>query len=93
MLDRNLSDRRWLCGDDYTIADMATAPWYGALSLGLLYGGGEFLEVESYTNVRRWTNEFVERPAVQRGQRVNKPWGPEEEQCAERHSASDLDIG
>ncbi|MBW2316228.1 MAG: glutathione-dependent disulfide-bond oxidoreductase [Deltaproteobacteria bacterium] len=93
VLDRNLADRRWLIGDDYTIADMATAPWYGALSLGVLYGGGEFLDVASYTNVVRWAKEFMARPAVGRGRRVNMAWGPEEERAPERHSASDLDIG
>ncbi len=91
VLDRNLSSRRWLSGDDYTIADMATCPWYGALVMGKLYEAGEFLEVESYENVVRWANEFLERPAVRRGQRVNKVWGAEELQVPERHDASDLD--
>lgn len=91
VLDRNLAERRYLIGDEYTIADMATCPWYGALVRGKLYGAGEFLEVESYSHVVRWANEFVERPAVQRGQRVNKPWGPEELQVPERHSASDFE--
>jgi GST-like protein len=92
VLDRNLAGRRWLAGDDYTIADMATAPWYGALALGRLYQAGEFLDVESYKNVVRWAKEFEARPAVQRGQRVNKVWGPEEERVRERHSAADLEI-
>jgi GST-like protein len=91
VLDRNLAERRWLAGDDYTIADMATAPWYGALALGLLYDAGEFLDVASYENVVRWANDFMGRPAVQRGRRVNRVWGPEEERVPERHSASDLD--
>jgi GST-like protein len=91
VLDRNLAERRWLAGDEYTIADMATAPWYGALAMGLLYDAGEFLDVGSYENVRRWAQEFAARPAVQRGRRVNRVWGPEEEQAPERHSASDLD--
>jgi len=90
VLDRNLAERRWLIGDEYTIADMATAPWYGALTLGLLYGAAEFLDVASYTNVVRWAKEFAARPAAQRGARVNRAWGPEEEQLRERHSASDL---
>jgi GST-like protein len=92
VLDRNLADRRWLTGDEYTIADMATAPWYGGLSLGFLYEGGEFLDVASYANVVRWAKEFMARPAVGRGRRVNKAWGPEEEQVPERHSPSDLDV-
>jgi GST-like protein len=90
LLDRNLASRRWLCGDEYTIADMATAPWYGGLVLGKLYSGGEFLDVQSYTHVVRWANEFRARPAVQRGQRVNKVWGDEALRVPERHDASDL---
>ncbi len=92
VLDRNLAERRWLIGDEYTIADMATAPWYGSLVLGRLYDAGVFLDVESYENVVRWAKAFEERPAVQRGQRVNRVWGPEEERVPERHSASDLDV-
>ena len=92
VLDRNLADRRWLCGDEYTIADMATCPWYGALALGKLYDAGEFLDVQSYAHVVRWATEFGERPAVKRGQRVNKAWGAEELRVPERHSASDLDL-
>ncbi|MEQ8860445.1 MAG: glutathione-dependent disulfide-bond oxidoreductase [Pseudomonadales bacterium] len=90
VLDRNLADRRWLIGDEYTIADMATCPWYGALAEGKLYEAGEFLDVESYKNVRRWAEEFGERPAVRRGRRVNRTWGPEEKQMPERHSAADF---
>jgi len=93
VLDRNLAERKFLGGDEYTIADIATCPWYGALVMGLLYGAGEFLDVASYQNVVRWSKECSARPAFRRGARVNKPWGPEEERCAERHSASDLDIG
>ncbi len=91
VLDRNLADRPWLAGDEYTIADMATAPWYGALALGRLYEGGEFLQVASYENVVRWAERFGARPAVKRGQRVNKAWGDEALQVPERHAASDLD--
>ena len=92
VLDRNLAEREWLAGDAYTIADMATAPWYGALAQGLLYEAGEFLEVASYTNVVRWAEAFQARPAVARGRRVNRVWGPEEERVPERHSAKDLDL-
>ena len=92
VLDRCLSERRYLCGDDYTIADMANYAWYGALALGKLYGSGEFLDVASYTHVIRWANEIEARPAVQRGRRVNRPWGPEETQVVERHSAEDFEI-
>ena len=91
VLDRNLADRQYLIGDDYTIADMATWPWYGGLVLERLYEAGEFLDVKSYKNVLRWTEEIQKRPAVQRGERVNKAWGPEELRVPERHSAADLD--
>jgi len=91
VLDRNLAERKFLCGDSYTIADMATWPWYGGLVLNKLYDAGEFLDAASYTNVVRWAREIQERPAVKRGQRVNKAWGPEEERVPERHDASDLD--
>ena len=90
VLERNLADRRFLCGDDYNIADIATFPWYGALAMGKLYGSAEFLDVESYTNVRRWAQDIGNRPAVKRGQRVNRNWGNEETQVPERHSAADF---
>lgn len=91
VLDKNLADRRYLCGDEYTIADMANYAWYGALAMGKLYEAAEFLDVESYTNVRRWTQEINDRPAVKRGRRVNRVWGDESQQLAERHDASDFD--
>ena len=91
VLDRNLASRRYLCGDEYNIADMANYAWYGALVAGKLYEAGEFLDVASYTNVVRWAQEVNERPAVKRGRRVNRVWGPEEDQVPERHDASDLD--
>ena len=91
VLDRNLAERRFLSGDDYTIADIATFPWYGGLVQHKLYEAGEFLDVSSYKHVVRWTAEIQARPAVQRGQRVNKTWGNEELRVPERHSASDLD--
>jgi len=90
VLDRNLADRRFLCGDDYTIADMATWPWYGQLVTEGLYEAKEFLDAESYTHVLRWAHEIGQRPAVQRGRRVNRAWGPEEQRVRERHQASDL---
>jgi GST-like protein len=89
VLDRNLAERAFLAGDDYTIADMATFPWYGGLVMGLLYDAAEFLDVKSYTNVVRWAGEISERPAVKRGARVNKPWG--DDGLKERHGAADLD--
>jgi GST-like protein len=91
VLDRNLAERRFLGGDEYTIADMATFPWYGSVVLHNIYDAEVFLDAKSYTHVVRWASEIQERPAVQRGQRVNKAWGPEEERVPERHAASDLD--
>jgi len=90
VLDRNLADRRFLIGDDYTIADIANWPWYGALVLDNLYDAAIFLDVASYKNVVRWAQEIRERPAVRRGERVNKAWGPEALRVPERHSARDL---
>ena len=90
VLDKNLSSRRYLCGDDYNIADMATYAWYGNLVLNNAYEGAEFLDVASYKNVVRWATEIQSRPAVQRGRRVNKMSGPEELQVHERHDASDI---
>ena len=91
VLDKNLAERQFLGGDEYTIADMAVYPWYGGVVLNNIYEAEEFLEAKSYTNVVRWATEIQQRPAVQRGQRVNKAWGPEEERVPERHSARDLD--
>lgn len=92
VLDRNLAERAYLGGDEYTIADMATYPWFGGLVLNDLYSAAEFLDVASYAHVTRWAKEIAARPAVQRGQRVNKPWGSDEDKgILERHSASDLD--
>ncbi len=92
VLDRNLAERAYLGGDEYTIADMATYPWFGGLVLNDLYSAAEFLDVASYANVTRWAKEIAARPAVQRGQKVNKPWGSDEDKgILERHKASDLD--
>jgi GST-like protein len=91
VLNRTLAERSYLGGDDYTIADMANYAWYGALVLHSIYEAQEFLDVASYTHVVRWASAIEERPAVQRGRRVNRAWGPEELQVLERHSASDID--
>ena len=91
VLDRRLSESRYLAGDSYTIADIAVWPWYGQLVRGNLYSAAEFLAVEEYTHVQRWAAEIAERPAVIRGQRVNRTWGDEASQVAERHQAADLD--
>jgi GST-like protein len=91
VLDRRLADSAYLGGEDYTIADMAVWPWYGALSKGLLYEGGEFLSVQDYKNVQRWTDQIAERPAVKRGRMVNRTFGEPSSQLHERHEASDFD--
>jgi GST-like protein len=91
VLDRRLADNAYLAGPDYSIADIAVWPWYGALAQGLLYGAGEFLDVQSYTNVQRWTAAIAKRPAVQRGRMVNRSWGEPSEQLHERHDASDFE--
>ncbi len=90
VLDKNLAEREYLCGNDYNIADIATYPWYGYLVLNNIYESAEFLDVASYKNVVRWAKEIEKRPAVARGRRVNRTWGPEEEQLKERHSAKDF---
>jgi GST-like protein len=91
VLDRLLAERRFITGDEYTIADMAIWPWYGGLVLGELYEAGEFLAVHNYQQVRRWADEVGARPAVIRGRKVNRVRGKPEEQVAERHDAADLD--
>jgi GST-like protein len=92
LLDKNLASNRFLCGEDYNIADIANYPWYGAAVLHNLYDAAEFLDVASYKNVIRWATEIEERPAVQRGRRVNRIWGPQELRVPERHSADDFKI-
>lgn len=89
VLDRNLANRRYLTGDDYNIADIAVDPWYGGLVTKDYYNAQEFLDVNAYTHVQRWAQEIEARPAVQRGRRVNKISGPQEEQLRERHAARD----
>jgi GST-like protein len=91
VLDRNLAERRFLIGDDYTIADMAVYPWYGALVLHNIYDSAEFLQVHEYRNVVRWAQEIEQRPAAKRGARVNRTWGPEEKRVVERHGPEDFE--
>ena len=91
VLDRQLAAHRFLAGDEYTIADMAVWPWYGALVKGLIYEAGEFLSVHEYKHVLRWTDEVAARPAVQRGRKVNRVFGEPSSQLHERHEASDFD--
>lgn len=92
VLDRQLAEHRFLGGNEYSIADIATWPWYGNLVLGTLYGAAEFLQVESYKNLQRWAQDILQRPAVQRGRKVNRTWGELAEQLHERHDASDFDL-
>jgi GST-like protein len=91
VLDRRLAESPFLAGPEYTIADIAVWPWYGALAKGLVYEAGEFLQVQEYRHVQRWTDAIAERPAVQRGRRVNRTWGEVASQLPERHEASDFD--
>ncbi len=90
VLDRTLAERTYLCGEEYTIADMANYAWYGALVLHNIYGAAEFLDVSSYQHVVRWATAIEARPAVARGRRVNRAWGPEAERVPERHSPLDF---
>jgi GSH-dependent disulfide-bond oxidoreductase len=91
VLDRNLADRPFVAGDDYTIADMAIWPWYGGMAKGLMYEAGEFLSVQDYKNVIRWADAIGARPPVQRGRMVNRTFGEPSSQLRERHDASDFD--
>jgi len=91
VLDRRLAEHEYLAGADYTIADMAIWPWYGGLAKGLLYGAGEFLQVQDYKNVQRWADAIAARPAVRRGRMVNRVQGEPASQLHERHDAGDFD--
>src|ERR1700744_6115846 len=90
VLDRRLADNEFLAGSEYTIADIAVWPWYGGLVKGLLYGGGEFLSVQGYKNMQRWTDAIAKRPAVKRGRIVNRISGDPASQLHERHDAGDF---
>jgi GST-like protein len=91
VLDRRLAESEFLGGTQYTVADMAVWPWYGALAKGLLYQAGEFLQVDEYKNVRRWTEAIAARPAVRRGRMVNRMQGDLAGQLRERHDARDFE--
>ncbi len=92
VLDKQLAVREYIAGADYSVADMAIWPWYGQLVLGELYGAGEFLQVHEYTHVVRWAQHIAQRPAVQRGRKVNRTWGDPADQLHERHEASDFEL-
>ncbi len=91
VLDTHLAEHEYMAGSEYTIADMAIWPWYGVLAQGKLYDAGEFLDVASYKNVQRWTDQIAMRPAVQRGRMVNRAWGDPAEQLLERHAPTDFE--
>ena len=92
VLDRHLAENEFMCGDEYSIADMAIWPWYGVLVQGKIYGeSATFLDTKSYENMVRWTEQIAKRSAVQRGRKVNRSWGEDWEQVKERHSAGDID--
>ena len=91
VLNRRLAESPYLAGSDYTIADIAVWPWYGALAKGQLYGAGEFLQVQDYSHVVAWADRIAQRAAVQRGRKVNRTWGESDSQLPERHEASDFD--
>ncbi|ERP91497.1 glutathione S-transferase [Alcanivorax sp. P2S70] len=92
VLDRRLADNAYLAGSEYTIADMAVWPWYGALVTNKVYEAAEFIEAHTYTNVLRWSHQIAERPAVKRGRMVNRAWGEPSSQLLERHDASDFEL-
>lgn len=92
VLDRRLAESEYIAGADYSIADMAIWPWYGALAKGLVYEAGEFLQVQDYKHVQRWTDQIAARPAVKRGRMVNRMMGDPASQLHERHDASDFDL-
>ena len=91
VLDRRLADNEYLAGNEYTLADISVWPWYGALAKGLIYNAGEFLSVQDYKHVLRWTNQIAGRPAVNRGRMVNRTFGEPSSQLHERHDASDFE--
>lgn len=92
VLDKQLKDNQYICGDEYTIADMAIYPWYGAVVNNTIYDAAEFLSVDTYQNVIRWANLIAERDAVKRGRMVNRTWGELSEQLHERHDSSDFEL-
>lgn len=92
VLDKHLANNEFICGDQYTIADMAIWPWYGAVVENAVYDAAEFLQADSYKNLVRWTKQIGQREAVKRGKMVNRTWGEESEQLHERHDASDFEL-
>jgi len=91
VLDKQLAKHEFIAGDELSIADIATWPWYGNLVLGELYSAKTFLQVDDYTYVQRWAKAMLARPAFQRGRIVNKTWGEAWEQLENRHNPEDID--
>ncbi len=91
VLDKHLATNEYMAGDEYSIADMAIWPWYGAVVANVVYEAAEFLDAASYTHVNRWTQQIAQRPAVKRGRMVNRGWGEPASQLLERHDASDFE--
>lgn len=91
VLNKQLAKNEFIASDEYSIADIATWPWYGNLVLGNQYEAKDFLQVDDYTHVQRWAKAILARPAVQRGRIVNRTHGEEWEQLENRHSAADID--
>ena len=92
LLDQHLANNRYMCGDTYTIADIAIFPWYGAVLKNHAYNAAQFLEAHTYTNLARWADELHERTAVKRGMMVNRPFGKKSRQLLERHDAADFEL-
>ncbi|TPD55254.1 MAG: glutathione-dependent disulfide-bond oxidoreductase [Thalassolituus maritimus] len=90
VLDKHLANNTYMAGDEYSIADIAIWPWYGVLAQGKLYEAGKFLDVTSYEHLQRWTKLIAQRPAVERGRKINRTWGEASEQIPERHSSKDM---
>ena len=90
VLDKHLANNTYMAGDEYSIADIAIWPWYGVLAQGNLYEAGKFLNVTSYEHLQRWTKLIAQRPAVERGRKINRTWGEASEQIPERHSSKDM---
>jgi GSH-dependent disulfide-bond oxidoreductase len=91
VLNQHLAKNQYMCGDEYSIADIAIWPWYGALVTNKVYEAAEFLQTHEYTHVLRWNDEIAKRAAVQRGRMVNRTWGEPASQLHERHDASDFE--
>jgi GSH-dependent disulfide-bond oxidoreductase len=91
VLDKHLAHNEYMAGDEYSIADMAIWPWYGAVMANAVYDAAEFLEAHTYTHLNRWTKQIAMRDAVKRGRMVNRGWGEPSSQLLERHDASDFD--